>query len=90
MVDTLAMLRSLAFLFAASSLLLGCGSDSSKPDAAAKPTVAGQPSSPVDNPHASDPHPQAPHTAAPNPHAQAPQAAPAGPPRDITPSGETR
>jgi hypothetical protein len=84
------MLRSLAFLFAASSLLLGCGSDSSKPDAAAKPTVAGQPSSPVDNPHASDPHPQAPHTAAPNPHAQAPQAAPAGPPRDITPSGETR
>jgi hypothetical protein len=80
------MLRRFAFLFAVSSLLLGCGSDSSKPDAAAQPKVA-QPS-PAAGP--SDAHPQIPHAGAPNPHAQVPQAAPAGPPRDVTPSGEKR
>jgi hypothetical protein len=85
MVDTSAMLRSSAFVFAVSSLLLGCGGEPSKPDeAATKPKVA-QPS-----PHPSSPHPQDPHTSAPNPHAQLAHGAPAGPPRDITPSGETR
>lgn len=83
------MLRCSAFLFAVASLLLGCGSDPSKPDAAAQPKVAAQPSSPAASPHASDPA-ASPHASAPNPHARAPQAAPAGPPRDITPSGETR
>lgn len=84
------MLRCSAFLFAVSSLLLACGSQPSKPDAAAKsdaaakPKVVAQPS-----PHTNDPHPQDPHAGAPDPHAQAPHAAPVGPPRDITPSGET-
>lgn len=78
MVDTPAMLRCFAFLFATSSLLLGCGGDSSKPDPAAKPSVA------------ADPHPQAPQASAPDPDAQAPEAAPVGPPRDVTPSGQTR
>lgn len=88
------MLRCSAFLFAVSSLLLGCGGDPSKPDAAAKPKVAAQPTSPADShpqdPHASapNPHAQDPHAQA--PHAQPPHAAPAGPPRDVTPSGETR
>lgn len=85
--DTPEMLRRSAFLLAASALLLGCGSDSSKPDAEAKPTSA-QPSSPVANPHAGGP--SAPHAVTPDPHAQVPRAAPAGPPRDVTPSGETR
>jgi hypothetical protein len=85
MVDTAAMLRCSAFLFAVTSLLLGCGGDPSKPDAEAKPKAVTPSTSP-----AGDSHPQSPHTSAPDPHAQAPQAAPAGPPRDITPSGETR
>jgi hypothetical protein len=82
------MHRCFAFLFAASSLLLGCSGDSPKPDDA-KPKAA-QPSSPAAAP--SDAHPQSPHAGAgaPDPHAQVPQAAPAGPPRDVTPSGETR
>jgi hypothetical protein len=76
--------RCSGFLFA-SFLLAACGSE---PDASkAKPAA---PQSPAADPHASGPQGSAPHAVAPNPHAQPPSATPPGPPRDVTPTGETR
>jgi hypothetical protein len=58
------------------------------PEADATPKAAA-PRAPAANPHAS-PHAQDAQVAQPNPHAPNPSAIPAGPPRDVTPSGETR
>jgi hypothetical protein len=76
--------RCSGFLFA-SFLLAACGSE---PDASKAKPAAPQP--PAAAPPASGPQGSAPHAVAPNPHAQPPSATPPGPPRDVTPSGETR
>lgn len=87
-------MHRLVLAFAGATLLLACPSEP-PPAAAAKgpPPAASQPAA---NPHAGSPHAGSPHAAA-NPHAgldmpARPElaAAPAGPPRDVTPSGVVR
>jgi hypothetical protein len=89
MVDTAAMPRRFVFSFALSVLLLGCSSDPAQPSPRSSDAQPKDPPASTPNPHAGAPTPSVDNPHAQNPHAQAPHAATIGPPRDVTPSGET-